>query len=740
MNNWMNVAPSQLVPEKDKTEDWYKANIDDIIAQCGSDKRDVHKQFRIYDGEYNGEDFSYITSTFGIDFPAQLKHIPLVRPLLEVLKGEEWARPLSFTVYTEDDDSIAEKFTARAKAMWEEEMKFMQEQVEQGTFNSNVVERKMEERQKYYNTSFQTDLEIATHKFAKSLIAKIDMKSILADQWEDQLVTGREYYRCKPVRVGQPPMYECIDQRNFWYSENSDVKWVRDCDWAMYKEHMSSIDILDRWGHKLSDDDIKFFTDGLHSGATQYSKIDYGYELGSQSDSPLNSAYSYDVYHTEWKTLRKLYVDDEHIGMDADLVRVLSEDDFLKLPKKKKQKIKVFYIQERCEGVRIGSDKYVDMGISEFQMRSLSDPSKVPLTFNGKTNSIKAGKPYSLVELTKDLQDLYNIMHFHKENMIALSGSKATVMDLSQMPSFGDGNEGGEDVANDMKMWMYYKKLGTMFIDRSKEGADKTFNQFQSLDESLGNGIQQILGIIQHLEQLAGRIIGVPPERTGDVNQYQGKGVTDSVLVQSSKNTEPLYKEHYEVVQQGLRDLVNAARFCYPEGTMAQYMVGDYLHGIFQLPDTWCLADYGVFISNMLSEERDLERIKALAETLVHQQMLDVGDLFSLFRKESLKEVQLDVEQSTARKAKENAEAAQQAAKSEQGAAQAETQFKQQELGLKQQELKDRREMEEAKRQDLKTFNDAKLRNDDKRIALEREQLTANMLNTGTNAGEVRNS
>jgi hypothetical protein len=75
------------------------------------------------------------------------------------------------------------------------------------------------------------------------------------------------------------------------------------------------------------------------------------------------------------------------------------------------------------------------------------------LTYNGLTYNGKI-KPYSLIGETEDLQDLYDVLHFHKENLIALSGVKGSYMDLSQLPDFKTGNP-----ADNIKLYMYYKKL-----------------------------------------------------------------------------------------------------------------------------------------------------------------------------------------------------------------------------------------------------------------------------------------
>ena len=53
----------------------------------------------------------------------------------------------------------------------------------------------------------------------------------------------------------------------------------------------------------------------------------------------------------------------------------------------------------------------------------------------------RQNQPFSLVLATADLQDMYNILHFHRENLIANSGSKGGYIDVSKIPTWLDEDE-----------------------------------------------------------------------------------------------------------------------------------------------------------------------------------------------------------------------------------------------------------------------------------------------------------
>src|SRR5690606_23876800 len=96
--------------------------------------------------------------------------------------------------------------------------------------------------------------------------------------------------------------------------------------------------------------------------------------------------------------------------------------------------------------------------------------------FIGFSNN-RFNKAYSPVWETKDIQELYNILHFQEELLISLSGVKGTVVDISQLPS-----------GMSMTEVMYYKKNGLLPIETLFPGGKPkrtSFNQFSNYDDSV---------------------------------------------------------------------------------------------------------------------------------------------------------------------------------------------------------------------------------------------------------------
>lgn len=650
--------PKQNIPESRKNLAWCIQNIDWNIAMSPVWVRTQLSNFYdTFNGIRNQEKFKHLTQTYGVSYPVdKIKNIPLVRPFLSRLQSDLEERPFDFLVHSEDTESMTEKT--------EEISQKLLDQVVQVIMSGEDVEKQLDLLEKYYKQEFKNETEIGSHHFLQHYIQKHRLDRKLSEMFQDKQISGHEYYRTQVHRLGEDPQFEVIKPGNIFFSDNN-VKWVSECDWAVHNTEMTPTEILDSWGDKMSSNDIKKIEDWLHMyhkdsffRITKESQIDELIEGPvTSNDFRGNSSVNHKlgVYITEWKSIRKEYIMKSRNKYEASapFIHPISYEELRVLPKSRKQSVHVKYMQDLYQGVRIADDIYVDVGKVKYPIRSLTSPSKVHLTFDGPTfNGLI--KPYSLIAETEDLQDLYNNLHFHKENLIALSGVKGAIMDVAQLPDFGvGGSDPTQAFVENMKRWMYYKKMGVLFIDSTKEGLDgkkSSYNQFGNYDDTLGAGLEVILRIIQHVEDVAGRICGVPRQSLGDVKTYEGKGSTQTAINQGSLVVEYLFNEHDEVVQRALTNLINAAKIAYKGGMNGHYITDNKSREIFTLSAGWENADLGVYVTNKSSDRRSIDELKGMTGKLMNDGLIQFEDIIPLFKKNSLADVIRQIETNMSRR------------------------------------------------------------------------------------------
>jgi hypothetical protein len=740
--------PKQNISESQKNEVWCMENIDWCISMSPLWwKTTQDDYYNLYNGVRSQEQFDHLTKTYGVEFPAgKIKHIPLTRPLINRIHSEAEERVFEFSAHSEDTESTEAKIADVSDKLLSEIVQLIGSQED--------LDLAMEKLEHYYREEYKSETEIGVQHFINQYMYKHRLDRKFSENMLDKMITGREFYRVHVNRIGEDPQYEVIKADELFYADNA-VKWINECDWAVRVRLLTPTEIIDTYGERMKPEDIK----KIESWLDMYSKDSF-YKMNSPADADAllvdsskafeNAAVNHKlaVYHVEWKSVRKInYLkNDNKYVQDAPFIKILSNEELIEMPKSRREKVKCGYIQDLWTGIRIGDGGstgiYVDLGKVKYPVRSMSEPSKVYLTYNGLTYNGKI-KPYSLIGETKDLQDLYDVLHFHKENLIALSGVRGSYMDLSQLPDFKTGNP-----ADNIKMFMYYKKLGTAFIDRTKDGADRTFNQFPSYDETLGAGLKAILEMINHVEDVASRVVGVNRQQLGSNEYFDGKGTTQMMIQNSSMVTEYLFNEHDEFVERALTDLANAARVAYKNGVVGHYTDRRRQQQIFRLDDVnFPYSDWGIHITNKSSDKRSVMELKAMTADLVKNGMMGMRDVLPLFKQtglaEIIREIEISVtkrEQEMAAQQKQMEELQMQLTQARETAEIEKLKAQASELMSKIQKNQQELELERMALTQKKDVDIAKLDNDNKRIELEAKQLEVYARQNAVKSAEIKNN
>lgn len=738
--------PLQVIPESKKNIEWIAANGDWAISMSPVYRnRHEDKLYDRYNGKRDESRFKHLSETYGIEFPGgKVEHIPLIRPLLDRLLGQQQDRGWGTQVRASDTDSTEMKTEQMSQGILKEVIAAIK------SSDNGTVDTYLDKVEKYYKEDFQTDWEVAAAHVLENYRNRFDLEQTLWDCFQDKEVTGKEYYYCRVNRIGESPEFRTIRPGQLFYPDNN-TKWVRDCDWAVQPTRMSPTEIIDRWGDQLSSEEVarieNYMAMFTHDAYKVHSPEEIDSLLHGDSEDPLYNRGYFDklnVYFVEFKATRKVNMleSPNPYNPNVPFIKHVEEDKLDEIPGSRKKNLKVKYIQDLYQLVRIGDDMYVDIGKVKYPRRNPLMPSRVNLSFNGLTYNGKI-KEMSLVKTTENLQDLYDIMHFHKKNLIAMSGTKGSFMDLSQLPDFGSGNQ-----ADNIKMYFYYRKMGTAFINRSQEGADGTFTTFPSFNDSLDVSLKVVLDVINHIEELASRVIGVPRQALGDIGQYDGKSNTQSAINNGALVTEPMFNEHDEFVKFACEDIVNACKVTYKNGYNGSYLNSQFLHQIFTVSPEFSAHDYNVYLTNRMSDNRSIEELKMYAQKFVETGMLEFEDILPLFRKSNLKDIGISIKNSIEVRRRAAADADQKLKQIMQQLAQAKEEatirklqaeaVKLQEEGqalLKGADLDERALMLEDE------IEQKKVENENRRVELEAQELAATMTQarSGGNRREVKN-
>jgi hypothetical protein len=702
--------PNQNIPESSKNKEWMKRCVSAIVKMSFTSKISKAKDkfcYDMYNGIQNDQDFDYLRKVGDYEYPAKIRFVPLLRPKFDRLRAEETKRPFNWRVFSIDSNSVNDKnqkkFEKIVSIMSQKKMQvslaykqalenldMIQQQINQArqqaaeeggqvppelemqlkaaenqlTMGRYVIshenlinEDELKDIELYFKYKFKDFLEIMAEKGLKYLIATQNLRDLFNLGFEDKLIVDKEYYFAdwEESDQSEDPVIRKVNPMGFYYAGDSQVDWVGDSEWCMEERFMSINQIIDEFGDKMSFQDIEKLKSRSSYINTQtgygYGYYGYNYSVnggeygnnnvdGCGPDTLYAGSEDYAnvirVARCYWQSPTKLRAKkspNPH-REGSYFTHMMSESESARTDKGEKEV--VGYKNDIYQGVLIDQDIYVDCR-KKSVVRSQDNYGRVELPYVGRAHNMYTRKPYSLVWAAKDVQILYNLIHYHKELWLALSGVKGFIMDKSQVPE-----------GMSLKEWMYQRKMGVGWIQSVRSGMNRqpSFNQFQNFDDSMGPGIQYLLQMLQHLEQLASSITGVSPQRMGDIAPTDQVGTTEQSIKNSALVTEIIFYDHEQVKRKVLNRVINLCRKAWKKGKKGSYILGDFAQELLDVPqDTLDRADYMIFTTDSGKEERALQDIKQMAFAKHQEGMLTFGNLVKLYNVDNLRELEAKVEQ-----------------------------------------------------------------------------------------------
>lgn len=610
--------------------------------------------------------------------PAKLHDYNIIANKINLLKGEEFARPFNWTVMATNGGAVSEKEKKKHElVMFAAQKTLMKELGISDVPMKNPETGEMEPPEtlegveKYMRQSTSDIREQWGNDILKYLTHKENLALKFNEGWEHALIAAEEVFYIGIVN-GEPKMRSC-NPLNCEFDRNPDNPNIEDGDWFREDRWMTVGQILDEYGEFLSEGQIKQLDDGdMRQGLSNQMHPGFAYsaddmarkDRGVGSNRSRSNTSHYLVTEVCWKSMKKIgfvtYPNPEEGEEDEEGV----VDETFKLTPEMKEMgytLEWRWIPEVWHGTKIAEDFYVNIEPMANQSRSMDNPSEVKLPYVGRvfnaTNSIQT----SIVDLLKPYQYLYNVIWFRLEAEIAKAKGKKMVMDIAQIP---------KSHGMDMDKWMYYfDNVGIAFINSFEEGTEGSstgqvsqFNQFQAIDASLSQSVGQYINILSKIEQLADKVIGITPQREGGVHQNETVGGVERAITQSGYVTEPYFYMHNEVKKKALSMLLETAKLAYPDSKKLHYIVDDVQRISAQIDmDKFSDSDYGVFVTDSSKEHATFQKLEGLAQQALATGAAGLGDIVDIYKATSTSELSNLIKQSEAEKQEREAQQQKQA-------------------------------------------------------------------------------
>ena len=630
--------PQQNVPEEQKDKAWCESWVDaivDYIGHKGSSYnstriRDI-ENYELYNGKLNDRAFMYITEQYGQPYPASMQNYPIITPKIDLLVGEELKRPLDYKVTTVNKEAIIRKEDFKVSIIMNKLLEDVHREIkEYSNIDLNIEGGDFpmpEDIDAYMRYNYREMVEETAQDGLEYLVNTYRLRDLFSHGFRDLLVTGKEFYKVY-VRNGDPYVRR-IDPRSFVYDIPFDSDYLDEAMWAGEERWMTANEILDEYHDYLDEDDVKKIEamrqvggpDDLSHYNSQYEWVDYHRDKGSRVR----------VVSVEWKSIRALQYKISPNKYDED-------KPFKKLvgagyKPKKNDVIETRYVDDIWEATKIGGTIMVQWRRRPNQVRSVDNVSKANLSYIGLVKNNTGGKTMSLVDLLKHIQMLYNVVMYHIELTLSRAGGKAVVYDVSQMPT---------GLGMDMQTILYHIKNDGIIPINSKDEGNQTssFNQFQQVDFTLSNSVQQLINLKMMLEQTARQISGVTRQREGSVGQYEQVGNVQRSVVSSATITETWFYQHNMLKRIAFERMVELMKVCWSQGKKAGFFLGDGAFNFLSVFPDIALNDYGVYIGDSGRDDNIKLQVQNLAQAALQSGSITMLDIIKVLKADSMTEAE----------------------------------------------------------------------------------------------------
>ena len=659
----LRVIPRQKLPLSKKTEKWGIQNIEAGLAisqfdtQLGSGARTSFDAKRInYDLASGIMDDADLEKAFnpmgikGVEFPAKTQNYPIEFPKFNELKGEETRRPFDWRLRTSNEDAYSERENNKLEQLWS----IITDELQNKDFNEAKAEKRIKDLNEYLNYEYQDMRELAASRVLRFLWNEQKLKHLFSEGFYDVLHVAEEIYSVDEI-AGEPIVRRC-NPMNISTLRGGESHRIEDSDIIVEDGFHSIGAVIDDYYEDLSADQIKDIEEGAQRNKMAGTQVYSGpidneqeiYELGTSQlitvdggdTRAFGGAYDIDgnirVSRVVWSSLRKIgeltYLDEEG-DEQKDVV-----DETYKLDESKGEKVKWYWVREWWTGTRIGLDKYLRIEPLPRYGSHISNLSVCKPPYVGTIYAINSNQAVSLMDRAKPYKYLYNL--FMRRSLLAASRDKGVIpeIDMARVP------EGWTP-----EMWfMYAEQNGYFVVDSFKEGTKglstgklvANMGQVGSRTYDLSNADAVIMNLnaAKLAKEEMAEVIGITPQRMGDIGNRETLGGVEHSIQRSSFVTEEWFALHDNTKIRVMELLLEVAQEAWRgEKRRFEHIDDGLASTVFEIDGTE-LADseFGIYLSGSSSDNLLVQTIQQLAHAAMQNDQANLPDLIGVLQETSV--------------------------------------------------------------------------------------------------------
>jgi len=673
--------PPQYVSSSQKTDAWAIKCLKGLNSMANStssmrrtSRENKQANYDLVNSIFDPEDFDYVLNPYGLNASkyggsaTKMQNYNIIRSRLETLRGEEMNSSLDFFVYAVGGDAVSAKQQLRNDAIrqlmreqiqetlqleeaitdLEQQMSQIQKEMQTVQDQQQLIDmqNQMQELQqqrnnmpdiqaemKAFNSKLVHPVEQTNNKILQFLKRNDKLALKFNQGWFHALVAAEEVYYTG-IDKGHPSV-RAVNPLQLDYDKGVNTTFIHEGNWVREQYWLPASEVISRWGDKLTTEQVKRISKG-QAGYVGFDKgmqegFVYGFDKGQERSNYYQGDIASHCYVMQgsWRSSRKVgmlsYIDPR----SGQAIETEVEDNFKLTPELREAGASIDWMWEDdiWEGTMIGDDIFVDMGPRANQTGNLPYVGYVYNNVNSQATS--------MVDLVKSHQYTYIITMWRLEQELAKAKGRKFIMDMAQLP---------KSMGWDVDKWLYYfEEMGVIWINSREEGRKgdpstvAQFNQFNAIDMTLSQVVGQYMEILQKLEMMVEDIMGVSPQRMGDIGKSETATGAQTSISRSTNVTRPWFYFHDLVKEAVLSELLELAKIAYIDGTEIELFLSEFEIATLQVNgDDLNGSDMGVFVTNSFEDRVNREKMEQLLMSAVNQGKAELSDAAKVLESQSM--------------------------------------------------------------------------------------------------------
>lgn len=610
------ILTNQKISDKEKNEEWHKDHIRNFVnfdsARTISERKEMQlkcwKAYSCQQSEEHNKKTSPVTHPYTFSIGMEWIDYPLIESKMEQMVGEFMTRGVKRKTYVINKKAQTAKLNEMFDMVSEEILREVNQEI--GPELGFTPETASPEKELPPNIEefFEQGYKTISEQVSDTILNQVLVSKKNIDKVKDLYLDFLLYDECIAY-VDEKDGSPNIRKLNIFETEldfDPDAEVQDNPQYLIFNKVLSYNEIINTYD--LTDEELLSLQSYMNVNQNSSFNADEDSLQTGGMDTNYSNWISGEKNNLRVRCVEMIWISQKKIAVKVSLNSKTGKEIYKNIPdnykKRKGDNVKSIWVQQKRNCLMCGPDLVLEWGVDNERASRIDNPKKdsIFVTAIRRNNNLSKMQMRSAAYKLLQLQDFASECLFELRLAMRRNNGRVLLYDAAQVPKQFLKSGGYQNAIN--RVMHHAKKDQFLIINSADKASRNTFNQFTSLDLSTKGLMQDLFNMLGLIEELAGKFLGLSPQREGNIDQYESATGTERAVSQSTARTEVYVKPFESFLKYLLDKVLMKGKHVYEEGEVTQYIFGDLKTKFFKVYPEYFQEDVGVYIADNFAEQK----------------------------------------------------------------------------------------------------------------------------------------